>query len=122
MFRILLAASASLMFAAASFSTAQAQQSYPMICKGGGAMQARIAANASIQLTFVPGTTTGDAQAGQCTWIDRGFRSGEPNTLSLRGNRRGMEYMLNGMLSGERFYVHGYNNGSGSMIITRIGP
>lgn len=120
MSRILIAAAAALVATGASI--AQAGQSYPMICKGGGAMQVRILADASIQLKFAPGNAAGEAQAGQCTWIDRGFRPGEPNILSLRGDRRGMDYLLNGMLSGDRFYLHGYNNGSGAMVVTRIGP
>lgn len=120
MSKILIAAVAALI--AAGVPTAQAGQSYPMICKGGGAMQARILADASIQLRFAPGNTAGEAEAGQCTWIDRGFRAGEPNILSLPRDRRGMDYLLNGMLSGDRFYLHGYNNGSGAMVVTRIGP
>lgn len=108
---------------AAALTPAQATpNSYPLICKGGGAMQARISPNATIQLRFNPGSAAGDAQAGQCTWIDRGFRPGEPAVLLLRANRSGMDYLLNGMLSGSRFYVHGYNNGNGSMIVTRVGP
>ena len=60
-------------------------------------------------------------KAGQCTWVDRGFRAGEPNVLSLAGDRDGTTYLLNGMLSGDRFYVHAYNDNNGRMVVTRIG-
>lgn len=117
------AATAVIAVIAAALTPAHATpNSYPLICKGGGAMQARIFPDATIQLRFTPGSAAGDAQAGQCTWIDRGFRPGEPGVLTLRANRSGMDYLLNGMLSGGRFYVHGYNNGSGSMVVTRVGP
>lgn len=122
MLKSLLAVTAASALIVLGTGASEAAQSYPMICKGGGAMQARVLANGTIQLRFDPSASAGDAQPGQCAWIDRGFRSGEPTTLSLRGDRRGMNYLLDGMLSGDRFYVHGYNNGSGAMVVTRIGP
>jgi len=96
-------------------------RSYQLICKGGGAMLATIKANATISLRFSPGNEAGVAQAGQCTWVDRGFREGEPNVLSLAGDRNGTSYILDGMLSGDRFYVHVYNDNNGRMVVTRTG-
>ena len=96
-------------------------RSYQLICKGGGAMLATIKANATISLRFSPGNEAGVAQAGQCTWVDRGFREGEPNVLSLAGDRNGTAYILDGMLSGDRFYVHVYNDNNGRMVVTRTG-
>lgn len=122
MTRISLSIAAAIAFAAFTMPAAQAANSYPLICQGGGAMSARVNADASVRLRFTPGTSAGAVRPGECTWIDRGFRPGEPDVLMLSRNRRGAEYMINGMLSGERFYVHGYNNGSGAMVITRIGP
>jgi hypothetical protein len=49
------------------------------------------------------------------------FRAGEPNLLSLAGDRDGTTYILNGTLSGDRFYVHAYNDNNGRMVVTRIG-
>jgi len=96
-------------------------RSYQLICKGGGAMVATIKSNGTIALRFSPGSEAGVPQAGQCTWVDRGFRAGEPNLLSLAGDRDGTNYLLNGMLSGDRFYVHAYNDNNGRMVVTRIG-
>lgn len=96
-------------------------RSYQLICKGGGAMVATIKSNGTIALRFSPGSEAGVPQAGQCTWVDRGFRAGEPNLLSLAGDRDGTTYLLNGMLSGDRFYVHAYNDNNGRMVVTRIG-
>jgi hypothetical protein len=96
-------------------------RSYQLICKGGGAMVATIKSNATISLSFSPGSEAGVAQAGKCTWVDRGFRAGEPNVLSLAGDRNGTAYLLDGMLSGDRFYVHVYNDNNGRMVVTRTG-
>jgi hypothetical protein len=96
-------------------------RSYQLICKGGGAMLATVKSNATISLRFSPGVDAGVVQAGQCTWVDRGFREGEPNVLSLAGDRDGTAYLLDGMLSGDRFYVHVYNDNNGRMVVTRTG-
>ena len=84
-------------------------------------MVATIKSNATISLRFSPGGEAGVVQAGQCTWVDRGFREGEPNVLSLAGDREGTAYLLDGMLSGDRFYVHVYNDSNGRMVVTRTG-
>ena len=122
----MLRAKLSLTFAAATMILAivpadASPRSSQLICKGGGAMVATIKSNATISLRFSPGSEPGVAQAGQCTWVDRGFRAGEPNVLSLAGDRDGTTYLLNGMLSGDRFYVHAYNDNNGRMVVTRIG-
>lgn len=96
-------------------------RSYQLICKGGGAMVATIKSNATISLSFSPGSEAGVAQAGKCTWVDRGFRAGEPNVLSLASDRNGTAYLLDGMLSGDRFYVHVYNDNNDRMVVTRTG-
>lgn len=96
-------------------------RSYQLICKGGGAMVATIKSNGTIALRFSPGSEAGVPQAGQCTWLDRGFREGEPNLLSLAGDRDGTSYLLNSMLGGDRFYVHAYNDNNGRMVVTRTG-
>jgi hypothetical protein len=96
-------------------------RSYQLICKGGGAMVATIKSNGTIALRFSPGSEAGVVQAGQCTWVDRGFREGEPNLLSLAGDREGTTYILNGLLSGDRFYAHVYNDNNGRMVVTRTG-
>ena len=41
--------------------------------------------------------------------------------LSLAGDRNGTAYLLEGMLSGDRFYVHVYNDNNGRMVVTRTG-
>lgn len=102
-------------------SAEAAPRSYPLICQGAGAMVARVQPGSSIALRFTPGREASVVRPGECTWVDRGFRDGEPNVLSLSGNRRGVNYLIDGMLSGDRFYVHGYNDGNGRLVITRIG-
>lgn len=96
-------------------------RSYQLICKSGGGMVATMKSNGTIALRFAAGTEAGVAQPGQCTWVDRGFREGEPNVLSLASDRQGTMYLLNHMLSGDRFYVHVYNDNNGRMVVTRTG-
>ena len=123
MSRIATIIGAALTLTATAFSGAEAApNSYPLICVGGGAMQARILSNASIQLKFIASDEAGSPQPGQCTWMDRGFRPGEPTVIQLRNDRDGMEYMLNGMLGNGRFIVHVYNNHAGVMVATRVRP
>lgn len=123
MTKLALSIAAALTFTAMTFGAADASpNSYPLICNGGGNMQARIRSDASIQVKFAAGSVAGAPQPGECTWIDRGFRPGEPTVLLLRHDRRGMDYLLNGMLGNGRFFVHAHNDNAGSMVITRIGP
>ena len=96
--------------------------SYLLICNGGGAMRAMLGASGSIQLDFDAGRVAGDPRAGECTWVDRGFRPGEPTVLAMRNDRNAAEYMLRGMLDGGRFFVHAYNDGGSRMRVTRTGP
>lgn len=104
---------------------AQAQTSYPLVCRGGGGMSATLTAAGSIRLHFQPGTAAASATppgAGACTWLDRGFRSGEPAVLRLEGDPGGVRYLIDGMLGGGSFYAHAYTDGAGAMRVTRIGP
>jgi hypothetical protein len=61
-------------------SGALAQGTFPLVCRGGGAMQFRFShAESTITVTFKAGTKPA-AQGlvpGECSWRDRGFRPGE---------------------------------------------
>ncbi|MCC6305465.1 MAG: hypothetical protein IT545_09740 [Rhodobacteraceae bacterium] len=121
------AAAALLAAPAAAFlaAPAAAQTSYPLICRSGGPMWASVQASGQIRLAFVAGTAAGATTPpgpGQCTWLDRGFRAGEPAVLELAGNPGGVRYLIDGLLSGGTFFAHVYNNGAGAMIVTRVGP
>ena len=96
--------------------------SYLLMCNGGGNMRAMIGSSGTIQLDFAAGRAAGAPGAGECTWVDRTFRPGEPTVLAMRNNRAGAEYLLRGMLEDGRFFVHAYNDRSGHMIVTRTGP
>lgn len=118
------AAAAITAFGAAALpqSASAEPHSYLLICNGGGAMRAMLGASGSIRLDFAGGQVAGSPRAGECSWVDRGFRPGEPTVLAMRNNRNGAEYMLRGMLDSGRFFVHAYNDGGGRMIVTRTGP
>jgi hypothetical protein len=85
-----LAAAGAMCLAAAS---AQAQTSYPLACQGGPDM--RIMVNHDVDSAGKPGATAmfvyfraaGTAAQpgpGECVWMDRTFRPGEPEVLWLR--------------------------------------
>jgi hypothetical protein len=106
-------------------SSAFAVDSYPMICHAGGAMRATISSGGTVRVNFNP---TSDAASttppgpGQCGWLDRGFRTGEPRVLKYTGGLDGIHYLVDGVVGGGNFYVHVYNDGAGAMVVTRIGP
>lgn len=130
--------------------TVWAQESYPMVCRGGGSMRVDAWRN-GIQIYF-RGADTGASQRqpgpGECAWLDRGLRSGEPRMLTwfpgdigtfivkfdgrgmitgydIRGNAAdNYKYLLDNIRRGSIFYVHSYRpQGSTPQLrITRIGP
>lgn len=120
-----LLASAALLAATLLPAAASAQTSYPLICRGGDPMRLQVAPNGTTWLTFQPGTAAGATTPpgpGTCTWLDRGFRTGEPARMRVTGNRDWTVYLLDGMTGGAPFFAHVYNNGTGDMVVTRIGP
>jgi len=96
---------------------------YPMVCRGGGAMKAEIFAGA-IVVRFEPtdvGVGVAPPSPGQCGWLDRGYRPGEPAVLQYVGNPDGVRYLVDGVLRGGNFYVHVHKDGD-AMVVDRIGP
>lgn len=137
--------------AAAIASTAKAQQSYMMTCRGGGSMwvgigQYGMAATAEdvIAITYVRAAQGAEAHppaAGECAWIDRGIHADEPNVIQLQEtggfsssmscNAQGCdittqsaaaEYLIKAVRNAETFQVHVYNDRNGRMVVTRVGP
>jgi len=61
------------------------QQSYPLICRGGGSLVTGAApGDENIGFTFARGTKpAGEGLApGECSWTDRGMYSSEPDRVS----------------------------------------
>jgi len=60
---------------------------FPIVCRGGEGlsfeMTQRPGEGATIRMAFRPGTgpLADGLQTGQCTWLDRGFRPGEPTRI-----------------------------------------
>lgn len=128
---------------------ALAQTSYVMTCRGGGDMQAvagqRVSnAHVFVEISFAPGSAGAGVQApspGECTWIDRGFGSGEPTKMLFDDNAVAWTQtvcgaggcrvhtpsakattLMNWVRDGQPFQVHVYNNNQGHMIVTKVGP
>lgn len=96
-----------------------------MICHGGAGMSAQVAADGTIRLGFNPTTTAASATPpgpGQCGWLDRGWRSGEPPVLKSSGGLSAVHYLIDGMVGGGSFYVHVHNDNAGSMVVDHVGP
>jgi hypothetical protein len=104
-------------------ASAFAQESFPMVCRGGGGMRAEIRANGSMRVFFTPaaqGANTAPPGPGQCTFLDRALRPGEPtDLLTTFGAARSL---VDAMVSGGAFDVHVFNNNQGAMQVTRVGP
>ena len=127
-------------------SNAQAQNSYVLTCKPGGSLYQYIrfeGGRISSTVYFKGGSEGAATRApapGECTWIDRGFRSGEPEKLLIQGeggniksscNTRGCNTstdapvsskLLKAINGNQPFQVHAYNNRNGHMVITKFGP
>lgn len=105
---------------------AAAQTAYPMVCRGGGAMMGSFTAAGGVSMNFLPGTAgagAGAPAAGECRWLDRAFRAGEPGRMALAaGNPANALYLIGAALRAETFYVHVYNDGAGNMRVMRVGP
>lgn len=89
---------------------------------------------------FKAGTRGGSkgVSAGYCTWVDRGFRSGEPKRLcqmdvndvtfhmngadKITALRSSKAPYIKSILSGRAFQVRVYNDNAGCMKVTRPGP
>jgi len=100
-----------------------AQRSFPLVCRGGGDMRAEVLANGTMRVFFTPadeGANTAPPRAGQCTWLDRAFRPGEPHVLlSTFCEAR---IFIDTMVSGGAFNAHVFNSNAGAMQVTRVGP
>lgn len=105
---------------------AAAQTAYPLVCRGGGAMMGSFNSAGALSLNFVPGTaaaSAGTPSAGECRWLDRAFRAGEPGRLALaHGSPANALSLIGAAMRGETFYAHVYNDGAGNMRVTRVGP
>ena len=118
---------AALALCAAFPNASQSQQtSYPLACRGGGQMSAVVRSSSNTDIIFLPGTagsSEGTTPAGQCRWLDRAFRSGEPNRLVVdNADREATLYLLTQIVNGGNFFVQAYNAGDQTLRVTRVGP
>ncbi len=100
-------------------------QGYVLQCKGGPGMQVTTGDDGALSITFVPtatGTGSVPPEPGQCGWVDRGFSPGEPAVLSVVRAVVGSDQLPATIQAGQAFQVTGYNNNTGAMVVTKIGP
>ena len=91
-----------------------------MVCRGGGGMRADIQANGTMHVFFTPaaqGANTAPPGPGQCAFLDRALRPGEPT--QLRTSFGAARSLLDTIVSGGAFDVHVFNNNQGAMRDTR---
>lgn len=114
--------------------------SYVLMCKAGPGMSVdyRSATNYLI-VNFKAGQSGGGngVAAGSCTWVDRGFRSGEPRRICQSGVND-VRFIMNSsdritrltspkapyvkkVLDGRSFQVRVKNDGRGCLVVTRPG-
>lgn len=95
----------------------------PLVCSSGGQMSAEVTGATQVTLRFAPGSSAGTGtapQPGECTWLDRGFATGEPAVLMVGNDASQTAYVVDGVKSGGTFYAHAYNNGS-ALVVTKVG-
>lgn len=111
---------------------ATAQTSYPLICRGGPSMRF-LAHEGNVQHTynilglfFTAGTRPAgprgrDLAPGQCSWVDRGFRPGEPDILQqeVAANVTSQPWFRELKNPAIRWTFYVYNTRQGVMKITR---
>jgi hypothetical protein len=133
--------------------------SYPLVCQGGGGLfQLNIDVGGSdrsnLTVTFKgasQGASARRPERGECAWLDRGWRQGEPQMLTWAGDvdnvglafspdgrlgsidvrRAGpggaqLKYLVDALRKSEPFQVHAYRasskSGQAYLRITRVGP
>ena len=124
-----------------------AERSYPMVCRGGGSMQANVfnAKYATTRIYFNKARTGANSRppgTGECAWLDRPINADEPDSLSfvensnpvtqiivnasgtqIRWNERAkITDILKKIQRGEIFNVHAANSRRGFFKVTRLGP
>jgi hypothetical protein len=101
----------------------QAVSSYPMTCRGGGALSVTSVGTTGVRIGFQPGPgpASSGLAPGQCTWSDRALRPGEPTTI-CDDQSRAAEYAGLLVRSDQNVILQVYNDGLGCMKVTGIGP
>jgi hypothetical protein len=118
-------------------SATRTQQSYPLVCRGSGSLEIRIAPNeGNIGFIFTRGTKPASQglAPGECSWGDRGMYPGEPDRLSQHVSNGLESLQSEGNTAPEnRWYeeLHSpnkywtfmvYNDRQGQMVVTGARP
>jgi hypothetical protein len=120
---------------AVSVLDGHAQQSFPLICRGGGQMKTRAHAG-NAQHTFnilglfftkanrPAGPRGRNLTPGQCSWVDRGLRANEPDILQREvGPAVNSAPWFADMKNPAKFWIFDvFNTNQGVMKITRARP
>ncbi|WP_181445669.1 hypothetical protein [Picosynechococcus sp. PCC 11901] len=114
---------ASLLTIPLAIAPAQAQQNYPLTCRGGGNLSITNTSGNKVKIVFRPaaGSASQGLQPGECSWQDRAFRSGEPNVICDTGVRAA-QYLPKLMQSSESTTLRVFNdNTQGCMQVVGLG-
>ena len=118
-------------------NVARAQQTYPLVCRGGGSLVIGLApGERNIGFVFTRATRPAGAglAPGECSWVDRGLSSAEPDRLSQHVPDSSTSLKEGGALAPENRWfeeLHSadkywtfqvYNNGRGQLIATSARP
>lgn len=107
-------------------------ESYPLVCRGGGGSVAGIAPERQLVFKFARGTKpAGEGLApGECSWLDRGMREGEPDSLYQQVAEGSESLKTGGTLAPEHRWFEElrsednywtfdvYNDGRGRLVVT----
>ncbi|ANV88170.1 hypothetical protein [Picosynechococcus sp. PCC 7117] len=114
---------ASLLTIPLAIAPAQAQQNYPLTCRGGGNLSITNTSGNNVKIVFRPATGSAPQglQPGECSWQDRALRPEEPNVICDTGVRAA-QYLPKLMQSSESTTFRVFNdNTQGCMQVVGLG-
>ena len=118
-----IAVAAAIFTVAFGLGAANAQQSYPLTCRGGGTLTIANDGSNGVRIRFQPGRGAAHEglSPGQATWSDRALRPGEPTTICDSGTSAAA-YVGQLVQSSQYVILQVYNDGHGCLRVTRVGP
>jgi hypothetical protein len=108
-------------------------QTYELRCRGGGlafkdepAGPGALGRSVKVTINFMAGAQPSGSRkptnlnSGQCSWVDRGFRKGEPTQIRLQKPGRDFANMQETLARSDRYWTFQvYNAGNGYLQSTR---
>ncbi len=120
----LLAGAAAVLAGIGAASPAGAQGGFPFVCAGGGGMVGTVSDDGTVRVTFSPAlaaAATASPGPGECAFLDRPLREGEPTLLLSQGDPTSAHILVDMIISGNIVSMRVFDDTQGAMVITSFG-